>query len=221
MNAVPYAQHGHSGHRGVTNRYGTGERIVHRTRDADYAQHGHPENLGAVKGKRQAAKYQRAGESSGRKGRERLWKPLPSRISWLRSRVVNFQDVGHMDVWGKRKCDTAHPRAVLEQRDNKAFTGATEALERDGGSCYEKDGTAYLNLEAVARGLGFTTTQTIDGKEYVNVRWKRVGEYLAELGFATCGKRPDFIPPRVSVKTTPLSESVMPTSWHALAELGK
>lgn len=63
-----------------------------------------------------------------------------------------------------------------------------------GVSCYEKDGTAYLNLEAVARGLGFTTVAT-SGNEVV--RWKRVEQYLAELGFATCGERPNFIPENI------------------------
>lgn len=66
-----------------------------------------------------------------------------------------------------------------------------------GVECYEKDGTAYLKLETVARGLGFTTTQNISGKEYTNVRWNRVDEYLKEIGFATCGKRPDFIPENI------------------------
>lgn len=70
-------------------------------------------------------------------------------------------------------------------------------LNIDGIECYEKDGTAYLKLETVARGLGFTTTQTISGKEYVNVRWNRVDEYLKEIGFATSGKRPDFIPENI------------------------
>lgn len=72
-----------------------------------------------------------------------------------------------------------------------------QILNVDGIECYEKDGTAYLKLEAVARGLGFTTTQNISGKEYTNVRWNRVDEYLKEIGFATCGKRPDFIPENV------------------------
>lgn len=67
----------------------------------------------------------------------------------------------------------------------------------NGIECYEKDGTAYLKLEAVARGLGFTTTQNIGGTEYVNVRWKRVDEYLKELNFATSGKRPEFIPENI------------------------
>ena len=72
-----------------------------------------------------------------------------------------------------------------------------QILNVDGIECYEKDGTAYLKLETVARGLGFTTTQSISGKEYTNVRWNRVDEYLKEIGFATCGKRPDFIPENV------------------------
>lgn len=66
-----------------------------------------------------------------------------------------------------------------------------------GVECYEKDGTAYLKLENVARGLGFTTTQTVKDKEYTNVRWNRVDEYLEEIGFATSGKRPEFIPENI------------------------
>lgn len=40
---------------------------------------------------------------------------------------------------------------------------------------YEKDGVAYLHIEDVARGLGFTTVAT-SGNECV--RWNRVEEYL-------------------------------------------
>lgn len=36
-----------------------------------------------------------------------------------------------------------------------------EILNISGVECYEKDGTAYLKLESVAKGLGFTTTQNI------------------------------------------------------------
>lgn len=68
-----------------------------------------------------------------------------------------------------------------------------EIMNINGMECYEQDGTAYLKLETVARGLGFTTTQNVGGTEYINVRWKRVEEYLEEIGFATSGKRPDFI----------------------------
>ena len=62
-----------------------------------------------------------------------------------------------------------------------------------GVDCYEKDGTAYLKLETVARGLGFTETK--DGKEYV--MWRRVDGYLHNLGFGTSAERPDFIPENI------------------------
>lgn len=35
-----------------------------------------------------------------------------------------------------------------------------EIMTISGIDCYEQDGTAYLKLEAVARGLGFTTVAT-------------------------------------------------------------
>ena len=50
-----------------------------------------------------------------------------------------------------------------------------------GIECYEKDGMAYLKLETVARGLGFTRDK--NGKQYV--MWDRVEKYLGELGFHT------------------------------------
>lgn len=75
--------------------------------------------------------------------------------------------------------------------------GVKDIITIQGINCYEEKGVAYLNLEAVARGLGFTTTQMIDGKEYVNIRWARVEEYLRDLGFATSGKRPEYIPENI------------------------
>ena len=68
-----------------------------------------------------------------------------------------------------------------------------EVITISGVDCYEENGTAYLKLEAVARGLGFTDNK--DGIEYV--RWARVDKYLKELNFATCGERPDFIPENI------------------------
>jgi prophage antirepressor-like protein len=44
---------------------------------------------------------------------------------------------------------------------------------------YEKNGVAYLHIEDVARGLGFTTK--VNETEYV--RWPRVDEYLGNFGF--------------------------------------
>ena len=62
-----------------------------------------------------------------------------------------------------------------------------------GVGAFEKDGTVYLNLEAVARGLGFTDSR--NGQEYV--RWARVDSYLADLSFATSGERPEYIPENI------------------------
>lgn len=68
-----------------------------------------------------------------------------------------------------------------------------EIMTVSGIPCYEKNGTAYLNLEAVARGLGFTYVAA-SGNEVV--RWKRVEGYLKELGVATCGYD-EYIPESV------------------------
>lgn len=54
----------------------------------------------------------------------------------------------------------------------------------EGVKCYEEDGTAYLNLEDVARGLGFTRIAA-SGNEVV--RWERVEGYLKDFGVPTCG----------------------------------
>ena len=74
---------------------------------------------------------------------------------------------------------------------------SNEIMNISGVDCYEKDGTAYLNLEAVARGLGFTQTQIKNGVEYVSVRWERVEQYLAELGFPHKWGKEDFIPENI------------------------
>lgn len=57
-------------------------------------------------------------------------------------------------------------------------------LNIQGIDCYEKDGIAYLKLENVARGLGFTQIAK-SGNEVV--RWERVRKYLNELGVPTSG----------------------------------
>jgi len=57
----------------------------------------------------------------------------------------------------------------------------------------DADGVAQLNLEDVARGLGFTTVAT-SGNECV--RWKRVEKHLESFGIPTSGdgvKRPEYI----------------------------
>lgn len=58
---------------------------------------------------------------------------------------------------------------------------------------YEKDGTVYLKLETVARGLGFTRIAA-SGNEVI--RWERVNGYLEEFGVPSCGHG-DFIPENI------------------------
>lgn len=68
-----------------------------------------------------------------------------------------------------------------------------EIMNIQGIDCYEKEGTAYLKLEAVARGLGFT--QDKNGVEYV--RWETVNGYLRELGFPNELGKSEFIPENI------------------------
>ena len=68
-----------------------------------------------------------------------------------------------------------------------------QILNVDGIECYEKDGTAYLKLETVARGLGFTDNSK--GVEYV--RWNTVRQYLKDIGFSQEVAKDDFVPENV------------------------
>lgn len=71
-----------------------------------------------------------------------------------------------------------------------------QILNINGIDCYEKDGVAYLKLETVARGLGFTE---IAGSGNECIRWRTVKKYLSELGIATScdGNLPDYIPENI------------------------
>lgn len=68
-----------------------------------------------------------------------------------------------------------------------------EIMNISGIECYEKDGTAYLSLETVAHGLGFT--QKKNGVEYV--KWERVVGYLSDLGFSPDVGKDGFIPENI------------------------
>ena len=63
----------------------------------------------------------------------------------------------------------------------------------NGVDCYEDDGTAYLKLEAVARGLGFI--QVKNNIEYV--RWETVYNYLHEVNFSQQVGKDGFIPENI------------------------
>ena len=68
-----------------------------------------------------------------------------------------------------------------------------DVMNINGIECFEKDGTAYLKLETVARGLGFT--QVKNNVDYV--RWETVNGYLEELGFPNKLGKKDFIPENI------------------------
>lgn len=58
----------------------------------------------------------------------------------------------------------------------------------------DENGLAHLNIEDVARGLGFTTVAN-SGNEVI--RWKRVKEYLSDLGFSQEVAKDTFVPENI------------------------
>lgn len=85
-----------------------------------------------------------------------------------------------------------------------------------GVSCYEKDGTAYLKLEDVARGLGFTQTQNKNGTEYTSIRWERVEQYLAEFGFPHKWGKDSYIPENVFYRLAMKANNPVAEKFQAL-----
>lgn len=81
----------------------------------------------------------------------------------------------------------------MEKNKKTNANSGNEIKIIDGVECYEKDGVAYLKLDTVARGLGFTKIAT-SGNEVV--RWDRVRKYLESFGVPTSGYG-DFIPENV------------------------
>ena len=99
----------------------------------------------------------------------------------------------------------------IHTEDNTALQTAHIKMI-SGVECYEKDGVAYLKLETVARGLGFTDNKS--GVEYV--RWQRVEKYLEELNFSTCGERPDFIPENIFYRLAMKAKNETAEKFQAL-----
>ncbi len=60
-----------------------------------------------------------------------------------------------------------------------------------------ENNVAYLNLEDVARGLGFEKKEFKNGKEYKSIRWSRIYDYLKSEGFDQEWSKEDFIPENV------------------------
>lgn len=74
-----------------------------------------------------------------------------------------------------------------------------EIMTIQGIPCYEKDGIAYLNLETVARGLGFVKVDKKDGVEYERVNKQFMRTQLQLFGILNSENEPlpDYIPENI------------------------
>lgn len=90
-----------------------------------------------------------------------------------------------------------------------------EIMNICGVDCYEKNGTAYLKLETVARGLGFTQTQNKNGTEYTSIRWETVFRYLAEIGFPNKLGKDDFIPENIFYRLAMKAKNTVAEAFQA------
>lgn len=89
-----------------------------------------------------------------------------------------------------------------------------------GVDCYEQNGVAYLRLENVARGLGFTTVAA-SGNEVV--RWNTVYNYLTDLKVVAGsrngnykGNCPDFIPENIFYRLAMKAKNETAEKFQAL-----
>lgn len=86
-----------------------------------------------------------------------------------------------------------------------------QVMNIKGIECYEKDGIVYLNLEACARGLGFT--QEKNGVEYV--RWETVNAHLEEFGFPNKLGKGDFIPENIFYRLAMKAKNAVAETFQA------
>ena len=86
-----------------------------------------------------------------------------------------------------------------------------QVLNIQGIQCYEKDGTAYLKLDTVARGLGFT--QEKNGYDYI--RWDRVEQYLTEIGFPHKWGKDSFIPENIFYRLAMKAKNAVAEAFQA------
>lgn len=85
-----------------------------------------------------------------------------------------------------------------------------------GVDCYEQNGVAYLRLENVARGLGFTQTQNKNGKEYISIRWETIDRYLKDIGFPNKLGKDDFIPENIFYRLAMKAKNETAEKFQAL-----
>ena len=77
-------------------------------------------------------------------------------------------------------------------------------------------GTAYLNLEDVARGLGFEKTEIKNGKEYKSIRWSRINDYLYSEGFDQKWSKDNFIPENAFYSLCMIADSQIAKKFRRL-----
>ena len=85
-----------------------------------------------------------------------------------------------------------------------------------GVSCYEQDGTAYLRLEDVARGLGFVQKQNKNGVEYTSIRWETINRYLEEIGFPNKLGKDSYIPENIFYRLAMKAKNDVAEKFQAL-----
>ncbi len=81
-----------------------------------------------------------------------------------------------------------------------------------GVDCYEQNGVAYLRLENVARGLGFTRIAA-SGNEVI--MWSRVEKYLEDLGVHTSA-HDGFIPENIFYRLAMKAKNETAEKFQAL-----
>lgn len=85
-----------------------------------------------------------------------------------------------------------------------------------GVDCYEQNGVAYLRLENVARGLGFTQTQKKNGVEYISIRWETINRYLEDIGFPNKLGKDVFIPENIFYRLAMKAKNETAEKFQAL-----
>ena len=91
-----------------------------------------------------------------------------------------------------------------------------EIVNLYGVSCYEQDGTAYLRLEDVARGLGFVQKQNKNGVEYTSIRWETINRYLEEIGFPNKLGKDSYIPENIFYRLAMKAKNDVAEKFQAL-----
>lgn len=86
-----------------------------------------------------------------------------------------------------------------------------QVVNIQGIQCYEKDGTAYLKLDNVARGLGFT--QEKNGVDYI--RWETVYYHLRSLGISQQVGKDDFIPENIFYRLAMKAKNAVAEAFQA------